>query len=276
MQSAQQVPMSINQPEMPMNINQLQSFAMNVVANVCSIFTMPVEIILRPHYGTRYFAVPIVFFSAILMVILPLFSSAADSVVSMIPFSAPARPPAGLFSIGSLSSLYFFLVFLHGFRLWRRMIHMELEEHSEFEGPPLPFFHLIPGGRSFWFTRIVIEPVFVFILATLLEGSRIFQSGLATYLHIAALMLAMKNFICWYRAWEYVRKLMDARHVSPIIAKLLENKATEDDLAPIHLASFPKTIGSDLRQAAASHIARSFSAGTQASPSFPEKAGSHE
>jgi hypothetical protein len=268
--------MQIGQQESPMNINQLQNFAMSIVENVCSIFTMPIEIVLRPQYGTRYFPVSIAFFSAILMILLPLFSSAADSVVRMIPFSSPPPPPAGLFGIGSLSSLYFLLVFLHGFRLWRRMIYMELEDHSEYEGPPLPFFYLIPGGRSFWFTRIVLEPVLVFILATLLEGFRIFQSGLATYLHIAALLLAMKGFICWYRFWEYLRKLMDARNVGPIIAKLVENKATEDDLAPIHLASFPKNVASDLRQAAASQIARFFSPGMPATPSSSEKAETHE
>jgi len=125
--------MQIGQQESPMNINQLQNFAMSIVENVCSIFTMPIEIVLRPQYGTRYFPVSIAFFSAILMILLPLFSSAADSVVRMIPFSSPPPPPAGLFGIGSLSSLYFLLVFLHGFRLWRRMIYMELEDHSEYE-----------------------------------------------------------------------------------------------------------------------------------------------
>jgi hypothetical protein len=86
----------------------------------------------------------------------------------------------------------------------------------------------------------------------------------------------MKGFICWYRFWEYLRKLMDARNVGPIIAKLVENKATEDDLAPIHLASFPKNVASDLRQAAASQIARFFSPGMPATPSSPEKAETHE
>jgi hypothetical protein len=268
--------MQYAQPESSLNINQLQNYAMNVVEAFCGIFTMPIEIILRPQYGTRYFPVPVFFFSCLLMLLLPLFSSAASSVSQMIPFGGAARPPAGLFGIGSLSSLYFFLTFLHGFRLWRRMICMELENHSEYEGPPLPFFHLIPGSRSFWFTRIVIEPVFVFLAASLLEGARIFQSGLATYLHMAALMLAMKNYIGWYRAWEYIRKIMDMRVVGPIVAKLVENKATEADLAPIHLASFPKNIAPDLRQAAATHIARVFSTEIPDKSSTAEKDGSHE
>jgi hypothetical protein len=43
-----------------------------------------------------------------------------------------------------------------------------------------------------------------------------------TYLHLAAPVLAMKNFIGGYRMWEYIRKLMDARVVGPIVAKLLD------------------------------------------------------
>jgi hypothetical protein len=73
-------------------------------------------------------------------------------------------------------------------------------------------------------------------------------------------MLAMKEFIVWYRAWEYLRELIDARFAGPIIARMVENRATEDDLAIIHLASFPKNLSPDIRQAAVSHIARAFSA----------------
>jgi hypothetical protein len=267
--------MQYGQQESSLNISQLHRYAMDVVEAVCGVFTMPIEIILRPQYGTRYFPVPIFFFSSLLMLLLPLFSSAADSVTHLISLGA-ARPAGGLFGIGSLSSLYFFLTFLHAFRLWRRMIYMQLEDLSEYEGPPLPFFNLIPGSRSFWFTRIVIEPAFVFLGATLLEGARIFQSGLATYLHLAALLLAMKNFIGWYRAWEYIRKILDTRFVGPIIAKLVENKATEADLAPIHLASLPKNLAPDLRQAAASHIARAFSTQTPDSSSTTGKDEHHE
>jgi len=241
-----------------LSIEQMQNLAMNIVQNVCSIVCMPVEIIIRPQYGTRYFSIPVVFFSALMMMFLPLLSSAAASVVGMIPFTR-MQMPVGLFDIGSLSTLYFLLSFIHGIRLYRRMLHMELEKNSEFEGPPLPFFRLIPGSGSFWFTRIVLEPVFVFVAASVLQHMYIIQGSLSTYLHMAALMLVMKNFISWYRAWEYIRKLMDLRYAGPIIAKLVENKATEDDLASVHLASFPKNISPEMRQAAGAYIARAFS-----------------
>ena len=52
------------------------------------------------------------------------------------------------------------------------------------------------------------------------------------------------------------------RNAGPIIAKLVDNTATEDDLATIHLASLPKDIPDDVRRDTASHIARAFSPGT--------------
>jgi len=251
-----------------MNIQQLQNVAMNVVETFCSIIAMPVEIILRPRYGTRYFPPPVVFFSAALMLFLPLFSSVATTVTGMIPFSHFTTPP-GLFGIGSLAKLYFLLSFIHGIRIYRRMINPLLEDHSEYEGPPLPFFRLIPKGQSFWFTRIVLEPAFVFLAATLLANFYIVQPGLAAYLHFAALTLAMKQFIHWYEAWQFIRNILDARNAGPVIAKFVDNTATEDDLAQVHLASLPKNTPADLRQAAAAHIARLVSPGTTI-PNIPE------
>src|SRR5579863_2410032 len=105
------------QSELPMNLNNIHKYGMAIVETVCSIFTMPIEMILRPQYGTRYFSPPIAFCSAVLMVFLPIFSSAADSFGRLIPF-ARAAAPSGLFGLGSLSSLFFLLIFLHGFRLW--------------------------------------------------------------------------------------------------------------------------------------------------------------
>lgn len=241
-----------------MNINQLQDTAMNVVEAFCGIISRPVELMLRPWHGTRYFQPPVIFFSTLIMILLPVFSAAATGLVSMIPFSH-VRPPLGLFGIGSLAKLYFLLSFIHGIRLYRRMIDMSLELNSEYEGDPLPFFRLIPGSGSFWFTRIVLEPLFLLIVATVLGRIFIFQGGLVTYLQIAGMALAMKNFIGWYRAWEYIRNLMDMRFAGPIIAKLAENQATEDDLATVHLASFPKNLAPDIREAAVSHIARAMS-----------------
>jgi hypothetical protein len=242
----------------PFNLFELPNIAMNMVENFCSVIVRPVELILRPWHGSRYFTVVVIFLCNAMMIILPLFTSLASAAISMIPFAHPMAP-IGMFDIDSFAKLYFILSILHGIRIYRLMIHMENEEHSQFEGPPLPFFHLLPKSGGFWFTRIVLEPIFVFVAATVLGHMFILQSGLVTFLQFSAMALAMKNFIGWYRAWEYIRNIIDARFAGPIIAKLAADTATEADLAPIHMASFPKNVPDDIRRAAISHIARVYS-----------------
>ena len=234
-------------------IDQMQNVAMNVVETFCSIVCMPVEIILRPQYGTRYFPVYVTFLSCLLMIFLPVFSTLTTTVMSMIPFTHMAVP-VGVFDIWSLSKLFYLLLLLHGLRLWRRMIYMDLETFSQFEGPALPFFRLLPGGRSFYLVRILWEPLAVFVLASLLQHLLIISSGLGTFLQFAALMLAMKCYVLWYRAWEFARNLLDMQNAGPLLGRIADNEASQDELATMHLASLPKTLSPELRQKTVSYI----------------------
>lgn len=262
--------MSNNDPGQSGNLslNNIQETAINLVWIVCSIICRPVEMILRPQHGSRYYTVPVIFISTILMIVLPVFSSAAMMAVSMISFTH-FRMPSALFDIGSLSKLYFLLSFAHGFRIWRRMLHMELEQNSTFEGPPLRFFNLLPKGPKFWFTRCVWEPVFVFVVSMVLGQMLIITPGLSLYLKLCAFALFMKSFCAWYKSWEYLRIVMDMRFTGPIIAKLSENRATESDLATIHLAGFPKNLPEDIHKATVSHIARMIS------PDYKDDSATH-
>jgi hypothetical protein len=136
------------------------------------------------------------------------------------------------------------------------MIHPESEQFSWYEGPALPIFRLVPG--TFWTIRIICEPVFVFVTAMVLENFFILQPGAAHFLMVSAAMLGMKQYIAWYMQWQFLRELMDTRNSAPIIAKIVDNSATEDELAAVHLASIPKDIPDDLRRETASFIARAF------------------
>jgi hypothetical protein len=70
----------------------------------------------------------------------------------------------------------------------------------------------------------------------------------------------VKNFVSWFNAWQFLRQAIDTRNSAPILAKLVENQATEDDLAALHIASFPKNVDPEIRQSAAVHLARVFTA----------------
>jgi hypothetical protein len=242
-----------------MHVEHLQNNAINFVDAVCSVISQPVAIILRPWYGTRCVPIAVTFFSVAMMMALPLLLAAISLLGGIIPFLHIGTAP-GMFDIGSLAKLYFALSAFHAFRLWKRMIHMESELHSEFEGPALPFFQILPKGNSFWFVRIVYEPALVLIAAIVLQDLFIFQPSLGFFLRFAALALFVKNWIAWRRGWETIRIVIDGRNAAPLISKLIDNTATDEDLAPIGYASFPKNIAPEIRQAAAQHIARSFTA----------------
>ena len=59
-----------------MSLDQLENTALNVVDALCSIVSMPVELMLRPWHGTRYFPVSVRFFASVMMRTMSRLSSA--------------------------------------------------------------------------------------------------------------------------------------------------------------------------------------------------------
>jgi len=247
---------SMTKPQQPASIDHFQDSMINTVYHLCSIVTMPVELALRPFHGTRCFPPIIMFFSAMMMIVIPTILSFAGAVGHMIPF---ARVPVslGLIGIWGLSKLFFLGCLVHGVRKWRLMLHMEREMNSVYEGPPLFFFALLPKA-SFWRIRIIYEPLFLFGLSVVLPNFFILEPSAAIFIEFSAFFLAMKNYTAWYMHWQFLRELMDMKFAGPIIAAMLENRETEEDLASIHMASFPKDLDPGIRKAFLTHIARVF------------------
>jgi hypothetical protein len=242
-----------------MSIDEWQEAGMTIISSISNIITMPVESLLRPRYGTRYFAAPTFFLSLIMLLVAAALKDIATGISQLLPMGRPAAP-VGAFGIGSFAALFFLTSMIQGFRIWRLMIHPELEQISVFEGPAWPIFDLLPMGGSFWFVRCVWEPLFVFFMAIVLSNFLIVQNSLKIYLQVAAVCLAMKCYITWYRSWAYIRGLMDMANIGPIIASIVNSSATEDELARVHLAGLPRNMPDHLRRATADHLARDFNA----------------
>jgi hypothetical protein len=260
--------MQPQQPQ-PMNTNTLQDRARNVVYGFCSVFTMPVEVIIRPWYGTRYFEPFIPLLSLFTLFALAGLAEIATPFTSPLFMAARIQRPHELFDLSSLCHLFLLLLLAHGIRLYRRAIHMHLEKHSRFEGPALFFFQLVPGGKNIWVTRIFLEPLFVLLTASLLHRLFIITSPLESYLWLSAACLALKNFLVWRIQRDFIRDILDIQNAAPIIVDLVQDKATEKQLEPIHLASFPKDIPPDIRRSAVTYMASIISPGT----TIPEPEG---
>ena len=240
-----------------LNLTHLGNTATNVVEAFCSIFAMPPEMMVRPFFGTQYYELPVYFFSAVLMIIMPLLSALFTAVVSMIPF-AHVAPTVGMFGLDSLAKLFFLMLIATAVRLYRRILNPASEPHSRYEGPPLPIFAFLPGSDSFWRVRIVFEPLFIFLIATILQDLFIFQSGLTLYLRCAAGALAIKNTINFFRSWKVSRDLMDSANAAPLLSRLVDNKASKDELIPLHIAALPENLTPETRRTAALYIARAY------------------
>jgi len=53
-----------------------------------------------------------------------------------------------------------------------------------------------------------------------------------------------------------LRDVMDAQAIGPVIAAIIQNRATDEQRAEIHMAAFPKDTSPDICQRALSHLAR--------------------
>jgi hypothetical protein len=222
-----------------------------------STATMPLEMILRPFYGSQYFPPAVHLFSALMMLILPMLAATFTSM-PMLFIAARMQPPAPqtLFTLASFSKLFFVLLIAHGLRTSWLKWDLSREEHSEFEGPALLPIRLLPWGNSFWKCRILIEPSVTIALAIFMRRIMVFDAWLSNFLIFASMCLVLKQYMAWHQAWVFLRRTLDAKYAGPIIATLLDDKASSKDLEKIHLVSFPKNTPPDLRRAAVEHLVR--------------------
>jgi hypothetical protein len=238
-------------PNANTTIQHMYQMGLRCTQNICGIVTTPIEFGLRPFFGTRYFDPIQMLFTWLLMVVLPL----AGMATNRLPLGAGGASSTGAIGLGMLSILFFASQAIHGPRLWRRMMDMEREQHSEFEGDALPFFARLPFGDSFWLVRIFWEPAFVAALGIALHVIRILDRPAMLYLIAAAALLSVKNFLFWYQSWLHLRILMDAKFAGPLVVKAASGKATEKELAQVHMAGFPKGVPVEIRTAAIAEMA---------------------
>jgi hypothetical protein len=231
-------------------MQELYTGGIRLAQSFCSILTTPIEYALRPQFGTRYFDPIQLLMTVMLMALLPLFGGAAN----LIPLGSEA-PAKGLIGLGTVSLLFFAGAAIHGPRLWRRVFHMELERHSQYEGDPLPLFERLPLGQSFWAVRVLWEPALVAVAAIVLRLVMVLDRPAAIYFLICAGALAFKNYLAWYQSWLQLRTLMDTKFAGPLMAKAVTGRATEKELAPVHMAGFAGSVPAEIRAVAISQMA---------------------
>src|SRR5580704_17043645 len=99
------------------SIDHLQDGMVNLVYTFCSVISSPVELVIRPQYGSRYFPPIVQCLTAMMMIVLPVLAALAEGFSHMLPFTQ-FNASMGMFGLGTLSKLYFLGSFIHGIRIW--------------------------------------------------------------------------------------------------------------------------------------------------------------
>jgi hypothetical protein len=216
---------------------------------------MPVEMIIRPFFGSQYFSPLAQIYSALVMLFLPMIAAAFSNMPAIF-IAARMQQPQALFQLWSLSKLFFLLSIIHGFRTAWLKFDVSREEHSRYEGPALLPIRLLPWGNSFWICRILIEPAVVAILAVFMRRLTVFDASLSNFLLFASLCLVAKNYLTWHGSWCFQRDILDAKYSGPILAGLLDDTAKAKELDKLHIVSIPKSTPPDVRRATVEHMVR--------------------
>ena len=246
----------------PLDINNLEDAAQNILLFIASIVSKTADTAVRPLFGTRYYSPAVETFAFLLLIVVASVHSMAVEMTHMIPFVGGPPPAAGMLDLWWLVRISLIVQIIQRIRLFRRMINVSRERFSWYEGPPLPLLQFIPGCSSFWRTRSLMEPALVFVVASVLQHLFIFQSSLATFLQVSAVALFVKQSLHWYMSWQVMRDAIDAANAAPLMSAFIEGRATDEEMAPIHLASFPKDTTPEIRRVAAIKVARAYGQST--------------
>lgn len=227
-----------------MQMGQMLMYWLQFFKGVVSIPSLFLEIFIRPRFGTRYFFIVTPILTWILLQVWLL----GTMVLGMLPF-APQR--VGVFNIGSLLVLFDITCIVHGIRVWWLMTHMNAESDSEYEGPRLPIYNMLPNHDSWAWVRVVYEPATCLFSTILAFRLHIIGISAFVFLLVATFCLFFKTIILWYEGWQYIRILRDNQSRSEILRDLAAGRPAPQTIGGVVLAGIPSDIMPETRNAIA-------------------------
>jgi hypothetical protein len=184
----------------PDSFQGMINFGMDAVHFVASIFAAPFEMALRRRIGSRYQHPVVLALAALPPVLMWAASVAAGKFVNV---------SNGLIGMGTLYLVFQLLYWLHVIHVVRVFANPEKEEISYEDGKPAPFWKLLLKGQSWAMVRFVYEPLTMLGLGIVLPVLGILTPAAGMYFVFGAFALFLKTLFIYYKAWEYLRDILD-------------------------------------------------------------------
>ena len=192
---------AIMQPDMT------ETMACNGLIGLFSLQSFPLEMVLRPRYGSRYFKIVLVVLAILLF-------------PGVCILSTPFGPKSSMAALVVFWGLFIY----HTFR--QRPFYSrpkETEIDSELDNPGWSF---LSHGSWLW-TRAVWEPLFALTVIVILYGLGL-SWPLALFLIIACFALSFKCFLLWYLAWLWRRTRLDMQNRMPVMEEIATGTTSKD------------------------------------------------
>jgi hypothetical protein len=182
------------------SIEAMVDTGINIAYTGASAVAAPAEILCRWWQGSRYNNI----------VILPLAQLGLIGLtVAGVTGGHYVNGGHGLIGIGWVYAAFQIGLWLHYLHVINVMIHPEKERDSREDGVPLAFWKLLPYGSSWNVVRFVYEPGLLIGAGVIGMLIHLFTRTVGLYLVIAGLALVVKVSIIWFRAWQWIRDILD-------------------------------------------------------------------
>jgi hypothetical protein len=218
---------------------------LNLTYQFTSVLTVPIEMCLRPRFGSQYFS-PIVVAIAVL-----LFQGVTGATALYQALQGYSSAPIGM---GILTVALWGGCIYHAIRIRRLILDMDREGDSEEEGSALFIFTLLPRGDRWTWVRCFWEPLAVIGFSALVYVTGTLTPFTAAYLALCGVALFLKNYAKWYQSWRWIRGIRDKEYRAGIIARIALGEAPTQTIGHCVLAALPESSGPKERTAIAAHF----------------------
>lgn len=192
---------------LPGGAEMAQRYIRMVIIGGCNGFCLPLEMVLRPRYGTRYFLLTSYAWSwgvmqswLALSWVIRIFRALAPGI------PAETRPV----DMGTVLLIFYALFVYHVIRLRRLVVNMNLEKDSEMENSGWKLLRYLPSGKLWTRQRMVYEPVICAAMTIGLYRAEILAFPATAFLLIGSISLSLKATMIYWQGWEFVRGGRDA------------------------------------------------------------------
>jgi hypothetical protein len=180
------------------SLQGIVSLARGIVETIVAVLAAQWEIFTRHKMGSRYQNIVTLLVAPMFPVFLLVYS-----------LTAGGRHAAGLIGMGVFYLVQWAFTWKHYLHVIYVIMHPDKEEMSREDGEALPFIKAFPKGDKWAMERFVYEPSLLLVLGVVLTALHVVTLLVGGYMVVGAVAMMLRAVCIYFKAWEYIRDILD-------------------------------------------------------------------